>query len=294
MKQILLPRSLSAIAIGSMLAISTGGAWAASTPDRVITTETVHVEASLTPPTPAAGLGGEVTLVANDKLFSGTTPVRSQGHIEVNQEGLADGTYTVTATLASGSNQVILGNLVLPVPVTSSTTAEPDDVDAAEAEFGGDGVPLPAGLDLLDVSGIVISDSNSATVLSADLSAANAISSTFHVESSLVAGPAAPLARGHLSLISKSRKNWPGLRIFSLMAKGLPRNATVALAINGQDVATVLTGRLGTMAVLRHIGKPHLRGHRYINELPPSVDLSAIQTLSVHYAGGAELFHINL
>ncbi|MEI6351239.1 MAG: hypothetical protein WCP06_09040 [Verrucomicrobiota bacterium] len=289
------PRSLSAVAIGSMLCLS-AGAWAAPANPRVIGTESVHQEASLTSPTAVAGLGGEVTLVAMDKLYNVPNVITSHGHIEVDPEGLAEGTYTVSASMLSGSNQVLLGTLTIPVPVTSSTSTvveDPGDVDTSAVEFGGDGTPLPAGIDLLDVGGVLVSDSNNNVVLSADLTSAG-ISKTFHVESAIVAGPAAPAAKGHLSILSKVRANSKGLNLFALAAKGLPKNITATLAIDGQDVATIQTGRRGAMAILRHVGKAHPKGKRYINELPPTVDLQSIQTISVHDATAAELFHINL
>ena len=295
------PHLLQAIATISLLSLSVRAQAVTGNGPRTGTEDVLKVVVltSATSGTAGSQLRGDITLAATDNLFASTHRVVSKGRLNIDPDGLPTGTYNVTATVKSGTAPVVLGQFNVAAPGTSGTgsVSPTDRENAAETvvKFGGSGTALPAGLDLFDVTGVVISDTNSHPMLTANLATpSNSITFALHVESAIASGTAAPRAQGHLTMLARDHKHWPGIHTFELFAKNLPANISASLAVNGVDVGIVQTGKNGRLLIVRHAGVAHRKGIPYVNVLPPTVGLFDINTLSVHYPGGVELFRIDL
>ena len=168
-----------------------------------------------------------------------------------------------------------------------------DGEENANVVFGGDsGNPIPAGVNPFDIATLVISDTTSTPILSADFTTSGTNASAgLNANIFVTPGVADPNATGHVVLHVATHKGHTRSSL-NLNARGLPANTTLALALNGTDVGTVTTDKHGRLHVQTGRGNGH--GHRGNNVLPNTADLSNLTTLSVHYVGGQEVLHADL
>ena len=119
--------------------------------------------------------------------------------------------------------------------------------------FGGTtGIPLPAGLSVLDISSLVITDTDTATdVLSADFSASVTTgTATVSGTVSTTPGIAAPMSKGMVAVSAIAHKGTQ-TGTLRLQASKLPGNVYVTLSVNGKDVGNYRTDRKGTLSIAR-------------------------------------------
>ena len=178
-------------------------------------------------------------------------------------DGLLPGQYTISVTRKSDGSSVSLA------------TFESENAGG----FGNDdALPLPAGLDPLDIAGISISDAHGVVLLAGNfLDDAEVNSGSFKVEVSVTAGPAAPAARGRALVQSKIMKGTRKAK-FRLVASGAAPNEVLTLKINGVDV--------GTVTADKH-GRVHMR------ELPADVDPESLILMEFDDGTGTNALTIN-
>jgi hypothetical protein len=215
-------------------------------------TEQLHQQVVLTATTNApAGATGKAELEAENEDGTNTAT------LAVEVEGLQMGTYTISVTRKSDGGTVVLGMFDIfsssneddDVMVMTNSMGENDqgeNENEIEIEFGTEeGLPLPDGLNPMDIGSISISDSNGAVVLTGDfMNSADVMNGKFKAKVAVVAGPAAPTASGLVVVRSKTKK---GVRHskFRLLASGASPNEVLILKINGFDVGTVTADKHG-------------------------------------------------
>jgi len=214
-------------------------------------TEQLDQEIVLTATTNApAGATGQAELEAEDE--DGTTTAT----LDVETKGLAAGTYTVSITKKSDGSTIILGTF----DVSSSETNDMEDGDSqgqdsqgdndnqdeADVEFGGEaGLPLPDGLNPMDVATVAIADADGNVVLTGDFTAvATTMKSVFNANVAVSAGSAAPSAWGHAVVHSRVKKGIARNK-FLLVAHGVTPNTVYTVNVNGAAVGTISSDRHG-------------------------------------------------
>jgi hypothetical protein len=237
--------------------------------------------------------------VTTGTVTSGTTtPIT--GHAEINSEdangttsdeveilthGLTPDTYTVAITKISDSSTLTLGNFTVAAATGTTTTGTTTtgtttptrhhDGNHQSVVFGTNyGMALPTSFDPTDVATLTISSSAPAVVLSGTTASGRSESST-SVVVAITPGPLAiSTTAGGDAAIESETENGKTEAEFSLYAKGLPVSTAYTLAVNGTDVMSVTTDTKGRLKV---------------HALPSTVDVSTINSVTVHDATNALL-----
>ena len=146
-----------------------------------------------------------------------------------------------------------------------------DNQDETDVEFGGEtGLPLPDGLNAMDIATISIADADGKVVLTGDFTtAATMTKSVFNANVAVSAGSAAPSAWGH-AVVHARVKNGVARNKFLLVVHGVTPNTVFTVNVNGAAVGTVTSDRHGKVMM---------------KSLPGGVDLSSLISIELLDAG---------
>jgi hypothetical protein len=192
----------------------------------------------------------------------------TRAKLKIEVEGLAPGTYTVSVvSAADGTTTTVLGTFPVEADNNDSDGNDGNDENgnqegpgqaglenqtAGEIEIGDEhGLAFPEGFNSLDIGSVLIGDADGSVVLQGDFSDTPALSKghfTAHVKIS--PGPAAPAARGHVSVSSRVRRHTVRQK-FLLVADNVPADVILTLHVNGQAVGQVKTTHAGKVMLKR-------------------------------------------
>lgn len=234
-------------------------------------------------------ISGDASLEA--AVVSGTTSAT----LDLAPDGLTSGTYNVTATLKSGTDQVLLGSFEVVDSGTSTTLTGTDSSPLLDNEvvFGGtDGIPLPQDLNPFNIATITISGTDNVAVLTADFTNVSDIAAgRLHVVVSGTGGVAAPTATGHLVVNARVHRGRLG-GLFNLVGHNLPGKTMLELAINGTDVRAVRTDRRGNLHVIAVLHGNAANNHKHSRQSP--INAFGTEAISIHYPnGGQDVLDVN-
>jgi hypothetical protein len=206
----------------------------------------------LTPTDNASNAVGQLNLQACNK--NGTT----NSQMQIQTFGLAQGDYTVAATLKSDGSSVNIGTITVGNPHWRGYGHGDDNGQGNDGHHGhayghyrsANRLALPGTVDPNNISQITVSDTNNVTDLIGDF--VNLTSRSFVLvkdKVTLLPGDVATNATGCASLNILARgTNVTGF--LALAACHLPTNTVLNVAFDNQPVGTVTTSTRGT-AVLR-------------------------------------------
>jgi len=243
--------------------------------------ESLREEVRLVSGTATPTLGGDASLEAVD--ISGT----ASGTLELSPEGLASGTYNVTATLKTGTDVVVLGSFSVTASGTAVATGTDSSVfmddDGDDVVFGGtDGIPFPQNFNPFNLATVTISGTDDVAIMTADFTnPADIERAKLHVNIFGIPGVAAPTAFGHLVMNAHLHKRKLEA-LFNLVAHNLPSKTTLSLNLNGVAVGTVTTDRRGNL----HLMGGHGHGKHHL--LPSTVTPFDIQSVTLSYPNGGQ------
>jgi hypothetical protein len=192
--------------------------------------------------------------------------------IEIEVRGLPPGHYRISVTRLSDDRRFELG--AIEVGDASRTQAQ----DEAEIEFGSQrGLPLPEGLDSLDVAGVFITLGERVLLAGDFMSEADTVRALFKARIPVAAGIAAPRAAGIAVIRARTRNGFTTGR-FKLNVKGITPNATLALKVNGADAGLVTTDDHGRLR---------------LGSLPEGIEADSITLLELAEPDGTNALTIN-
>jgi len=204
-------------------------------------TEDLQIEMQMTP-TGAAPPGSSIELQLQADNEDGTT----QAELELDENGLPSGTFTVSVTLKSDGSPVQLGNFTIAngqteAEIKFSNENENDNGDQNENdngdqnENGGDEIelPFPANVNPFDIATVSVSDSSGVVLFNADLTNPSTTITTLTGNITGKPGRMHPNATGSavLNAIASHSRPYGSLRI---TGHGLPPNTLLNVAINGK------------------------------------------------------------
>jgi len=150
--------------------------------------------------------------------------------LQVKTFNLEAGTYSAAANLVNNSN-IILGDLI-----TTTSRGRGDFV-------------LPAGVTVLDISQVTVSDASTNVVLIGDINSTTPGTTTsFNGNVKLTAGPGAPNGKGKAQIKVAHRHGTTSER-FTLIASKLSPRTTYDIVVNGVSVGTVTSKKNGSVAI---------------------------------------------
>jgi len=214
-----------------------------------------------------------------------------RGTINLSADGIADGTYEVRAV--SGSSGIVLGSVTVTsgtVPVVIGITTRmsdgtvvipPNFYDSGNVEFGGNGIPLPQGLDLFNIAGFSLVSSNSNAYAVATVTpVANGVYSAY-AGFELGRGNRRAAGTVHIWTERSSAPNpetgQPPIVNSSgqlvIRARDLPPRIKVAYGADGTNLGTALTNAAGELKVAALQGAS--------GTLPMSLDLFSVKTITL-------------
>jgi len=219
-------------------------------------TEDLQIEMQMTP-TGAAPPGSSIELQLQADNEDGTT----QAELELDENGLPSGTFTVSVTLKSNGSTVQMGTFTIAngqteAEVKFSNENENDDQGENDDNQGdnqneNDGneidLPFPANVNPFDIATVSVSDSSGVVLFTADLTNPSTTITTLTGNITGKPGRMHPNATGSAvlnAIASHSRPNG-SLRI---TGHGLPPNTLLNVAINGKASNTnnFRTSSMGT------------------------------------------------
>ena len=219
-------------------------------------TEDLQIEMQMTP-TGAAPPGSSIELQLQADNEDGTT----QAELELDENGLPSGTFTVSVTLKSDGSTVQMGTFTIAngqteAEVKFSNENENDDQGENDDNQGdnqneNDGneidLPFPANVNPFDIATVSVSDSSGVVLFTADLTNPSTTITTLTGNITGKPGRMHPNATGSAvlnAIASHSRPNG-SLRI---TGHGLPPNTLLNVAINGKASNTnnFRTSSMGT------------------------------------------------
>jgi hypothetical protein len=267
--------------------------------------ESMNIEINMTP-TADAPAGSSIIAVLKAEDAAGVTNAK----LKLKEQGLPDGTYSVSVTLKSDGSAVALGSFnvaaattptpgssVTPTPTpTASPSATPhgddgdddddddnqgDDDDQGDdghhgCEFGnGTSLPFPAGFNPMDIATISVSDSNGVVLFTADLTNTGGMS-TLSFTANVLALPGANYSgangTGTLTVAGAKGKSRGSLQ---LTVHGLPSKMPVTFAVNGSPVKNLVTDKKGNANV-------SLGGSGKKAKLPKGLNLLKVTSVGLH------------
>jgi hypothetical protein len=237
-----------------------------------------------------AGATGQADLEVQDENGTNTAVVT------VSTTGLVPGIYTVSVSLKSGSNSVVLGSFDTSASnQTDGVGTDNQDVqsndgesdqqgqngpqdqsgDVNNVEFGGDtGLPLPVDLNPMDIAMISVTDTQGVVLLVGDFSNLSQIAKgSFHAALAVEGGPMAPGASGQVRIKTVIRRG-KARTAFSLVAQGVPAKQRFVLQINSNNAGVVKSNRKGSVR---------------LNRLPRGVNPLSILSIKLQDNGGTDV-----
>jgi hypothetical protein len=181
--------------------------------------------------------------------------------VQVRESGLPGGTYSVTATLVSDGAVVTLGDLTV-----------------EGARFARADLLLPAGVSIMGLGSIIVSDSQGNDVLAGDVDAAvPGTMASFNANVRITPGTGAPDAKGQARL-RITQRHGQQIERFTLTASRVSPNTAFNIEADGAQVGTVVSNRKGTV-VIRSL-ETNLET---LQDLRLISDSDATEALSVHF-----------
>lgn len=186
-----------------------------------------------------------------------THGVTAAGDLELTLSGLATGTYTVAAVQSSDGATVAIGSVAF---------------DSAAPDSGPALLPLPAGLDPLDIATLTVSDSTAVVVLEGapvESIARWFFAANVKITAPTAAAPAPPEGhgrgrprniRGHVVVHALIVDDVELRRKFLLVAHGAPADTELTINLDGEPVGAVVTTPRGKVMVKRLDGDFRLAG----------------------------------
>ena len=211
--------------------------------------EQLHLEVVLIATTNApAGATGEAEFEGeNDHGTNSAT-------LEVETEGLAVGTYTVSVTDNTGTNTYVLGTF----DVSSATDTNEDDdsqgdnddqgedtgEDSGEAEFA-----LPPGVNPMDIAAVAIADTNGLVVLVGDFTLETGhCDGEFYADVDVTDGDSSTNVIGTAHMTVKIKHGKPHGKFF-LKAHGVPAKTKLTVLVNGVATGRAHSNKLGNVRI---------------------------------------------
>ena len=225
-------------------------------------TEQLDQRAVLAPTVDAPpGASGTADLSVNDE--NGTTT----SALDLQIVGLPPGTYTATVTLKSTGASILLGSFT---PGTNTDSGE-SSTDTGESNITTDdgesstndentvdvsfdnqnGLPLPAGLNPMDIASVLIADSTGVVLLTGDfMTPSPGDSGELDAEVTVEPGAGDPGVTG-TATVQALIKHGKMKSKFSLTAQGLPAKSSFAVKVNGAAAGSVRSNARGLVKLKR-------------------------------------------
>ena len=220
-------------------------------------TEDLQIEMQMTP-TDAAPPGSSIELQLQADNEDGTT----QAELELDENGLPAGTFSVSVTLKSDGSTVQLGTFTIAngqteAEIKFSNQDENGDENENEGEDqdendGGDiELPFPANVNPFDIATVSVSDSGGVVLFTADLTNPSTTITTLTGNIIGKPGPTNPSATGRAvlnAIASHSRPNGS----LHITGHGLPLNTPLQVRINGKasNRRNARTSSMGTVNIM--------------------------------------------
>jgi hypothetical protein len=233
------------------------------------------------------------------------------GDLEVETEGLLEGTYSVTTTSLSDGTATLLGTFdvtashcedgdegdddqgedVAGVAEVSQSDSDDDDDQGdndnqgenetegdceigSEAEFA-----FPDGFNALDIATVEIADASGVVVLRGDFTNLEQVKKcNLKINVQVTPGEAAPAATGKAAMRVRAKRHVVH-QAFLLTAENVPANTSLDVKVNGQSAGSVRTKRNGKVA-MRRLPRG-ISGHRVYSV--SFDDPNGVRVLSAHF-----------
>jgi hypothetical protein len=214
-------------------------------------TEDLDFEMQMTP-TGAAPPGSSIELQLQADNEDGTTQVE----LDLDENGLPAGTFTVSITLKSNHSTVQLGTFTIAngqteagIKFSNENENENDNEGEDEDENNGDEIelPFPANVNPFDIATLSVSNSSGVVLFTADLTNASTLTANIMGKP----GPTDPSATGSAVLNAHASHN----RIdgsLHITGQGLPPNMPLKVRINGKasNRKKATTSSMGTVNIM--------------------------------------------
>ncbi|HEU5314072.1 MAG TPA: hypothetical protein VFU08_09615 [Candidatus Udaeobacter sp.] len=200
-------------------------------------TEDLHIEMQMTP-TGAAPPGSSIELQLEVDNEDGTT----QAELELDENGLPAGTFTVSVTLKSNGSTVQLGTFTIAngqteaeIKFSNEDENENDNEDENENENDEDEIelPFPANVNPFDIATVSVSNSGGVVLFTTDLTNVMTMSATLNASITGQPGPSDPGASGSAVLTATASHSRPNGSLH-ITGQGLPPNTPLKVTINGK------------------------------------------------------------
>ena len=203
-------------------------------------------------PTGAAPPGSSIELQLQADNEDGTTQVE----LELDENGLPAGTFTVSVTLKSNGSTVQLGTFTIAngqteagIKFSNENENQNDNDGEDEDENNGDEIelPFPANVNPFDIATVSVSNSSGVVLFTADLTSASTLTANIMG----TPGPTDPSATGSAVLnanASHGRINGS----LQITGQGLPPNMPLKVTINGKasNRKNAKTSSMGTVTIM--------------------------------------------
>ena len=217
-------------------------------------TEDLHIEMQMTP-TDAAPPGSSIELQFEADNEDGTT----QAQLELDENGLPAGTFTVSVTLKSNGSTVQLGTFTIAngqteaqIKFSNEGENENDNGDQNENDNGDEiQIPFPANVNPFDIATVSVSNSSSVVLFTADLTNASKTITTLTANIAGKPGPTDPGATGS-AVLNANASHRPPNGSLHMTGQALPPNTPLKVAINGKasNRNTARTSSMGTINIM--------------------------------------------
>ena len=217
-------------------------------------TEDLHIEMQMTP-TDAAPPGSSIELQFEADNEDGTT----QAQLELDENGLPAGTFTVSVTLKSNGSTVQLGTFTIAngqteaqIKFSNEGENENDNGDQNENDNGDEiQIPFPANVNPFDIATVSVSNSGGMVLFTADLTNALSTITTLIANIAGDPGPTDPSATGSAVLNANASHSRPNGSL-QITGQGMPPNAPLKLTINGKasNRKRASTSSMGTVNMM--------------------------------------------
>jgi hypothetical protein len=215
-------------------------------------TEDLHIEMQMTPTGAAPPI--ELQLQADNE--DGTTQVE----LELDENGLPAGTFTVSITLKSNGSTVQLGTFTIgngqteaEIKFSNEDENENDNQDQNENENDGDEIELlfPANANPFDIATVSVTNSSGVVLFTADLTNASTTITTLIANIIGQPDPMDPSATGSAVLNANASHSQPNGSL-QITGQGLPPNTPLKVTINGKasNRKNARTSSMGTVSIM--------------------------------------------
>ena len=207
-------------------------------------------------PTGAAPPGSSIELQLQADNEDGATQVE----LELDENGLPAGTFTVSVTLKSNGSTVQLGTFTIAngqteaeIKFSNENENENDNEDENEDENDGDEIelPFPPNVNPFDIATVSVSNSSGVVLFTADLTNASTTITTLTANIIGKPGPMDPSATGSAVLNANASHSQPNGSLH-ITGQGLPPNTPLKVTINGKasQMKKASTSSMGTVNIM--------------------------------------------